>query len=109
MNSALKALINIIFDAEKLTVDAIGKSYFNLLGDSMALVGDVPGAVANWSDLMNEIKELSQAANEQDLLQYVEQKLSSIPALSGAKPAAVMAAVVQLIQAGYALEQAIVS
>lgn len=109
MNQELHALLNIAFDAEKLTVDGVHKNYAGLFGDAISLIGDMPGAISDWSDLLNELKGLNQAANEADLLSYIEQKLSTIPAFSGAKPQAVMTAMIGLINAAYAVEQAFVS
>lgn len=107
MNTELKNLVNTVLDVEKLVVDAVNKNDIALVSDAMGVLADLKQDASLWSDLMNEVKSLTVQANEQDLLAFVEQKLSAIPALSGAKPQAIMSAVIGLINAACALEHAI--
>lgn len=109
MNTELKNLINTAFDAEKLAVDAVNKSYFKLIGDALAMVSDAPGDVAGFSGLQAEALALSNPTNLADLTSFIETKFSTIPALSGVKVQAVIAAIMNLIPAVVALEQAFVS
>jgi hypothetical protein len=109
MNTELKALIGTAFDGEKLVVDTLKKNYFSLISDAMAVMSDVPADIGGFSDLQNEIKELSNPANEADLVAFVQQKFASVQVLSSAKAQQVISATVNLISAAIAVEQAFVS
>jgi len=108
MNTELKNLISTLFDGEKLVADLLKKNYAAVMMDGMALLSDGPGDVSGYSDLQNEIKGLSQPSNLQDLENFVVQKFASIEQLSGAKAQSIIAAVVNLINAAIAVEQAFV-
>jgi hypothetical protein len=109
MNTELKNLISTLFDGEKLVSDVLNKNYASVIMDGMALLGDAPGDISGYSDLQNEIKGLSNAANIADLISFIQQKFSSIEQLSSAKAQAVITAIVGLINAAIAVEQAFVS
>lgn len=107
MNTELKNLIGTIFDGEKFVQDIINKGYPQAVADAMLLLTDAEQDVANWSDILTEMKALAIPLNQQDLLSFVEQKLVSIPALGTAYAQGIIGAVVGFMTASYALEQAI--
>lgn len=109
MNTELKALISTMFDGEKLVEDSIKKNYFGLITDGMALLGDAPGDIAGFGDLQAEIKGLANPANEADLVAFIQQKFASIEVLSAPKAQAVISAIVNMVAAAIAVEQAFVS
>ena len=109
MNTELKVLISTMFDGEKFVQDTISKNYFALVSDGLALLSDAPGDIAGFSDLQNEIKGLSQPANEADLIAFVQQKFSSIEILSTPKAQTIIGAIVNMIASSIAVEQAFVS
>lgn len=108
MNVELKALLALVFDGIALGEQALAKvSLFTLLASAgQMLIGDLPPVIANWSDLMNEIKALSGSKQEQDLVAYIESRFAGV---GNDKAQKILAASLVAIQAGYALEQAIVS
>lgn len=109
MNSELKNLISTAFDAEKLAMDGIKKNYFALISDALQLVGDVPADIAGFSDLQSEINDLSKPENEQDLVAFLQQKLSSIEQLSSEKAQKILAIIVSIVSKAIELEQAFAS
>lgn len=109
MNTELKSLIATLFDGEKLVVDSLKKNYFSVITDGMSLLGDTPGDIAGYSDLANESKELSNAANMTDLVSFVQQKFASVEQLSNAKAQDIITGIVAVITACIALEQKFVS
>jgi len=78
MNPELKKMLDVIFDVEGLTVEIIAKKYANLISDMIKLAGEVPSAVDHFSDLVPELKALQDSAHLNDLLAYLQGKLSGV-------------------------------
>jgi hypothetical protein len=106
MNSGLKSLISSLFDLEKLTIDSVNRNYALLAFDSMAIMGDISQDVALSAGIQAECLALHNAANQTDLIAFLQQKFAGIEQLSTAKAQAILVAVVGLVNAGIALEAA---
>lgn len=80
MNAELKALIDLVFDSEEIILSLVKKqNYLSILSKVMSMVmGDVPSAALNWSDLSAELKALPGSVQETDLSAYVEQKFQAV-------------------------------
>lgn len=104
MNVGLKALVDAIFGVEKIAMDAVQKNYISLAADGMALLMSVPGDISGFSDLTNELKSLQIAANQTDLVSYIQKKLGGVPELSSDKAQAIILALTHFIQAAIELE-----
>lgn len=79
MNVELKALLDVCFDGLQLGEDAIHKSYFSLVGDLVKILGDLPAAANNFSDLQAEIAALTGKDQQADLIAYMEAKFKESP------------------------------
>jgi hypothetical protein len=106
MNQGLKALITSLFDLEKLTIDSVNRNYALLAFDSMAIMGDISQDVALSAGIQAECVALQNAANQADLVSFLQAKFAGIEQLSNAKAQAILVAVVGLVNAGIALEAA---
>lgn len=97
MNSELKSLINLVFDAEGMVAALIAKeNFFTLLPKVFSvLTQDLPSAITNWGDLKNEIAALSGSAQEADLLAFIQSKF--ILAIPSEKAQAILAAILKLV------------
>ncbi len=113
MNTALKAILQLIFDSLVIEQDAVvaKKSFLALLPDLFPLLADLVAAVPTFTDLPAEIKALGGSAQEADLIAFIETKFGS--ALPSGKAAAILAAslktILDIVQDGLALEVAIKS
>lgn len=109
MNTELKAMLSCLFNVIQLLESVVaGKtSVFSLLGPISELMTQIPAIVANWSDLMPEIKALTGADAEKDLVDYV---MSQVPALnSDSKAQAVIQSSLNMILAVAQNAQSVVS
>lgn len=97
MNTELKAMIDLIFDGEKILAGLVKKQTFLYMLPALfefATV-DLPSVIASYSDLKPEIEALPGSDAEMDLVVYIQAKFNS--AVSNEKSQAILATALKLV------------
>lgn len=108
MNSELKAILDLGFDAYSAGESAFQKQDFvsAIIPKLYKVASDIPAVAANYSLLQGQIDSLKNAAEEADMAAYMAAKFSHASAKQQAILSAMLKLIIDIVQDSIALDAA---
>ena len=107
MSNELQALLSLVLDLVKIGEEAFEKVPLpSLISQAVSvLLSDIPAIIANFPGLMGELHDLSDKNKQAHVIAFIQGKVKDA---GSDKAQAILSAIVEILKAAYALEQAIV-